>query len=95
MPWKSSKSMQPSEKHLCLKTAELQVQTVGVYSILAQGCSHATVPAGEARRFCRTGQVMRTSSCRATGEGESHSVEQWVMATPAALLMEISVLEIV
>ena len=26
MPWKSSKSMQPSEKCLCLKTAELQVQ---------------------------------------------------------------------
>ena len=84
MPWKSSKSMQPSEKHLCLKTAELQVQTVGVYSILAQSCSHTTVPAGETQRFCKTGQVMRTSSCNATGEGKSRSLEQWMMAMPSS-----------
>ena len=38
---------------------------------------------------------MRTSSCKATGEGKSHSLEQWVMAIPVALFMEISVLEIV
>lgn len=84
MPWKSSKSMQPSEKCLCLKAAELQAQAVGAYSILAQGCSHATVPAGETQRSCKTGQVMRTSSCNGTGEGNSHSLEQWVMAMPSS-----------
>ena len=34
MPWKSSKSMQPSEKCLCLKTAELQVRTEDLVAFL-------------------------------------------------------------
>lgn len=69
MPWKSSKSMQPSEKCLCLKTAEVQVQTVGAYSILAQGCSHATVPAEETQRFCKTGQVMGPAAAMPQAKG--------------------------
>lgn len=69
--WKSSESMQQSEKCLCLKTAEFRVETGSLQRSDPGLLPH--LPAGGTQRFCGVGQAMGTSSCNATGEA-NHTV---------------------
>lgn len=84
--WKSAKSVQPWEKCLCLKTAELQVQTLSL-QLSGPGLLPYHRPSWGDSEILQGGAGPEGQQLpRATGEGKSHSLEQWVMAKPNSIV---------